>query len=57
MIDAECPEKACSESIKIANQEHGYGPKEDGGFIAIVAYDRSDLQGTLDEMDGRRDQS
>jgi hypothetical protein len=33
------------------NERNGYGAEEDGGFIAIHAYTRDELQAFLNEMD------
>jgi len=50
VLEAYSPEHACFEAVKMANEENGYGPKEDGGFISIVAYDRSDLLSMLESL-------
>ena len=43
--------QACSEVIKTRNQDNRYDPKEDGGFIPIAAYDRSDLLRIIKPLD------
>ena len=35
------------------NADNGYGEHEDGGFVAVAAYNRSDLRRILRQMDAR----
>ena len=51
MVEAEGHEQAGEEAVKAANKDNGYGPKEDGGFVPVVAYDRSDLLDLLKQLD------
>ena len=44
---AEAEDKAVAQN----NESNGYGAEEDGGFIAIHAYTRDELQAFLNEMD------
>src|ERR1041385_5082413 len=43
IVEADCPEQAEAEAVKIANEDNEYGPEEDVGFIPIVAFERSDF--------------
>jgi hypothetical protein len=52
LVEADTPEQACSKTIKAANQENGYGPKKDGGFMPVVAYTRSGLLRMVEQLGG-----
>lgn len=53
IVEANCPEQAEAEAVKVVNEENGYGPEEDGGYIAIVAFERSDFLHRIVEMDNQ----
>jgi hypothetical protein len=51
LVEADSMEQADDEAIKEHDQDNGYGPQDDGGFIPCVAYTREDLLRILKEMD------
>ena len=51
MVAANSPEQAGAKVVKDANAENGYGPDEDGGFVPVVAYDRTELLRMLVDVD------
>ena|SRR5579859_3174442 len=50
VVAAGSPEEASHLAVAEKNGENGYRPDEDGGFLAISAYDREHLRNLLTEM-------
>jgi len=57
LVEANCPEQAEVKGLARINQEFGYGPRQDGGFTAVVTYTRADLLQMLKEMDEFQDET
>ena len=51
MVEAIGPRQAGAKAVQTANAENGYGPDEDGGFVPVVAYDRTELLDMLVDLD------
>ena len=56
LVEADSMAQADAEGIKEHNEDNGYGPDKDGGFIPCVAYTRADLLRMLKEMDEFQDE-
>jgi len=50
VVGADSPEQASHLAVAEKNRENGYRPDDDGGFMAIGAYDREHLRNLLTEM-------